>query len=186
MRRVYFAAVLALALQACLSDGTPLAGYESWLRANGYFDAADGSVADGSHAATDGTGTPGDTETTDSAATTDDSADGADDADVSDVAAADLGSAGGCPIVAPGTKCSEDGFKAMGVNFTNHCSAPVKIYWLDQSCSEKLYHDVAPGASQVQSTFAKHIWRIRDAGTGELLKEYTVPLNGALQEVSVP
>lgn len=169
-RRIPLAWVVALlpGLHGCLADGHPLADYESWLRANGYFDAVGATVPDAA--------------ATDTAA----AADAPDDDAVDTVSPGDLGSAGGCPIVAAGSACSGSGGKAMGVNFKNGCSGTIRVYWVDFTCKEKLYHEIAPGASQVQSTFAQHIWRLRDTASGQLLREYVVPATGALLDVGVP
>lgn len=168
------AALCTLSLPGCLANGTPLADYENWLRANGYLADPD-AVSD--VATADGVA---------DAAADNATSDAEPDAAAADVPTADLGAVSGCPIVAAGTACSGQGGKAMGVNFTNGCTATIKVYWVDFACKENLYHEIAPGMSQVQSTFADHIWRLRDAASGELLREYVVPNKGALLEVGVP
>jgi hypothetical protein len=157
-----------VAIGGCLDDGTSLAAYEQWMRANGYLadTSGDSAAAAGSDAV-------------------DAAAHDTKPASADTMTAGDGTAAGSCPVVAPGTACSTGGAKAMTLSFSNGCSGNIRIYWVDFNCAESLYHELKPGGSQIQPTYSGHIWRIR-AATGELLREYLVPATGMMLNVGVP
>jgi VHL beta domain len=84
------------------------------------------------------------------------------------------------------TVCSIDGDAGATITFVNHCTArTVSTYWVDYSCGEQFYADLAPDASMDQPTFFTHPWRLRDKTTHELLKEVP-PVAAATETVTVP
>lgn len=178
----------ALGLTGCLDDGSPLADYEAWLRNNGYLvdpdaAAADVTTADAELGDTDGE--LGDTDTAETDAVADVQTAG-DVVDAPDVPVEDMGSVNGCPIRVAGTACSAKDGKAVGVSFANGCSGFINVYWVDFACQENKYHEIGPGQNKVQSTFAGHIWRLRDQASGQLLREYVVPSSSMLEQAGVP
>jgi hypothetical protein len=66
------------------------------------------------------------------------------------------------------------------VIFTNNCSQPVDIWWVNATCGETFYRRLDPGASYTQPSFVTHPWRARTVlagvpmGTskGMLIKEF--------------
>ena len=56
------------------------------------------------------------------------------------------------------------------LEFNNRLSAPVAIYWVNQSGNEIFYKDLNPGAIAVMQTFATHPWVVRDKRTGQVLQ----------------
>ncbi|ETV85676.1 hypothetical protein, variant 2 [Aphanomyces astaci] len=46
------------------------------------------------------------------------------------------------------------------VQFTNGCAFHLLVYWVDGDGRQHQYHDVAPGASVVQQTYAGHVWHL--------------------------
>ena len=63
----------------------------------------------------------------------------------------------------------------------------MELWWVDFNCLEVLYSDLAPiGGSNAQATFQTHVWRLRAAGTEELLEEYVVPTGTTTATVTYP
>ncbi|MFL5321330.1 MAG: hypothetical protein ACJ790_16845 [Myxococcaceae bacterium] len=57
--------------------------------------------------------------------------------------------------------------------FVNNClGTTVSLNWVDFDCKEQTYALLNPGAQRKQPTFVSHTWRIRDASTGELYREF--------------
>lgn len=48
---------------------------------------------------------------------------------------------------------------------------PLKLWWVNFECNEVPYGDVFFDAPYVQMSFVDHVWRIRDAQTGQLVTE---------------
>lgn len=99
--------------------------------------------------------------------------------------ASSSGSAAAVATVQPSSACSKASNQAVNVTFHNlFTDRSVRLYWVDYTCKEIAYDVIAPGQSHVQATFATHPWRIRDAQTGALYKEYVT--DSAATDVAVP
>ncbi len=91
------------------------------------------------------------------------------------------------------TVCSKTG-PARDATFKNNCDVPVEIWWVNGTCGENFYKQLAPGASYTQASFETHPWRARlvsDAGTGTgkgaLIKEFgPIPSGTGAQSFEVP
>lgn len=92
----------------------------------------------------------------------------------------------GAPATVPETRlCSGASSNAVTVTFENASARPLRVWWVDRSCAEVPYADVAPGGRHEQPTFYGHPWRVRDRDTGALYREY-VPTEGGPLVVRVP
>lgn len=90
------------------------------------------------------------------------------------------------PTVTPSGQCSGDGTQAVNLPFRNNFTdRSVRLFWVNQRCTEIAYAVLAPGVSTVQQTYIAHVWRVRDASTGALYEEF-IPTTTAPPEVAVP
>ncbi|MCW5834925.1 MAG: hypothetical protein KIS78_21165 [Labilithrix sp.] len=90
------------------------------------------------------------------------------------------------PTVEPSGACSQSSAQAVNLPFRNaFTDRSVRLFWVDYGCNEVGYDVLAPGQARVQQTFVSHPWRVRDAATNALYKEY-VPTTTAPPEVVVP
>lgn len=81
------------------------------------------------------------------------------------------------PEAAPAA-CSSGGGDAVTLEVVNDCfSVAVLVLWVDYGCEEIPYGLVEPGELWEQGTYQNHPWRIRNAETGELMREVP-PLGG--------
>jgi hypothetical protein len=83
--------------------------------------------------------------------------------------------------------CSGTGTPAAAtLTVTNEATCSLELWWVDFSCSELFYQYVPPnGASVTQGTFVTHTWRLRAAGTHELLRDIP-PLTGTTLAITYP
>lgn len=89
-------------------------------------------------------------------------------------------------VVEPGALCAKTSVQKISLRFTNRTpSTTVKLMWVDFSCREVQFGTIAPGQSQEVQTFLSHPWRLRDATTNALYKEF-VPSSFSVTEVSLP
>lgn len=78
------------------------------------------------------------------------------------------------PTAQPGAACSQRVGAAVTLTFKNNLAdRSVALFWVDFQCNEIRYRDIAPGASYQQPTYVGHPWRMRDAQTNALYKEFT-------------
>ena len=90
------------------------------------------------------------------------------------------------PTVQPSGACSQNSSQAVNLPFRNaFTDRSVRLFWVDYGCNEVGYDVLAPGQTRVQQTFVTHPWRVRDASTNALYKEF-VPTTTAPPEVTVP
>ena len=90
------------------------------------------------------------------------------------------------PTAQPSGTCSQNSSQAVNLPFRNaFTDRSVRLFWVDYGCKEVGYHVLGPGETRVQQTFVTHPWRIRDASTNVLYKEF-VPTTTAPPEVTVP
>lgn len=68
------------------------------------------------------------------------------------------------PWLAPGAEpsVSPSSTEPASILFTNQRSTEVQVVWVDFDGAEKLYLRLRPGVTAAQSTFAGHVFRIRD------------------------
>lgn len=69
------------------------------------------------------------------------------------------------------------------ITFVNNSKRPVIIYWMNYQCQEVKYNTVQPGESYTQISYLNHPWRIRDAQTGSIRKEFIA--NSLAQRVNI-
>ncbi len=92
----------------------------------------------------------------------------------------------GQPALEPTSVCSQNSGQAVNLPFRNaFTDRSVRLFWVDYGCNEVAYDVLEPGQARVQRTFVSHPWRVRDAATNALYKEY-VPTTTAPPEVVVP
>ena len=90
------------------------------------------------------------------------------------------------PTLEPASVCSQESAQAVNLPFRNaFTDRSVRLFWVDYGCNEVAYDVLGPGQARVQRTFLTHPWRVRDAATNALYKEY-VPTTTAPPEVVVP
>ncbi|MBX3204640.1 MAG: hypothetical protein KF764_06195 [Labilithrix sp.] len=90
------------------------------------------------------------------------------------------------PTVEPSGACSQNGAQAVNLPFRNAFrDRSVRLVWVDYGCNEVGAGELGPGETRVQQTYVTHPWRVRDAVTNALYKEY-VPTTTAPPEVVVP
>ncbi|MBK7782075.1 MAG: hypothetical protein IPJ58_15165 [Ardenticatenia bacterium] len=76
---------------------------------------------------------------------------------------------GPTPTGAP--RCSTSAGGAGILVFDNRRRQAVTTHWVDFGCKEVVYATIPGGKSQRQGTYVGHVWRVRDAASGELLAE---------------
>jgi hypothetical protein len=73
----------------------------------------------------------------------------------------------------PGGQCSRASQVAIDLTFRNNSAdRTVNLFWVDFACRESRFATINPGESHIQHTFTLHPWRLRDAGTNALYKEF--------------
>lgn len=79
---------------------------------------------------------------------------------------------------APPMACSETAMDGASLSVFNDClGLTVEVYWVDYNCVENYYGFADPGSAFTIGTFETHAWRVRNASTGELMREIP-PLEG--------
>jgi hypothetical protein len=72
----------------------------------------------------------------------------------------------------PPTSCNaSESITPIAARFINTGVTPVEARWLDYTCNEVSYGNIAPGTTLNQSTFKTHLWRFYEVGTNALLSE---------------
>jgi hypothetical protein len=79
--------------------------------------------------------------------------------------------------------CSIASRTEVTVTIINNTAQSVNLLWVDFECKEVQYAVIPPNQSVVQPTYTGHIWRIRDARSNQVLKEFTATKN---ETVSIP
>ena len=83
-----------------------------------------------------------------------------------------------------GELCSDPaGGPAATLRVSNTGLAPVRVFWVDTSCTEIAYGELPGGQAYDQGTYINHAWRVRLPG-GELLAEVMVDEALEILEVS--
>jgi len=85
-------------------------------------------------------------------------------------------SAGNAIAAQPNTlkTCSTAWSSTANLKIHNNHSQKVDLYWVDYQCNEVKYTTINPGYTVVQPSFITHPWRIRESGSGKLLKQVTL------------
>ena len=63
------------------------------------------------------------------------------------------------------------GTNGVEVTFANVGAVAVDVLWVNFQCGETLYTTVGPNREYNQRTFVSHLWRFKEVGTGNLVKE---------------
>ncbi len=100
-------------------------------------------------------------------------ADGADGSDGADGAGVDDWP---CSASSPGSTHS--------LRVQNNTAGAVSVIWVDTTCAEVPYAEVAPGAAHDQTTGLGHVWLFRDVATTEPLG--WIQMDEAFEEVTLP
>ncbi len=78
----------------------------------------------------------------------------------------------------PPMTCSETAMDGASLSVFNDClGLTVEVYWVDYNCSELYYGFADPGSEFTIGSYETHAWRVRNAATGELMREIP-PLEG--------
>ena len=116
------------------------------------------------------------------------------DAGTSD-AATDAGSASNEVVIAPAdggapVVCSGPGTTPLTLTVKNGGAAPVSLFWLDGKCSPQLKETIAAGASASESSYAGHVFQVRDGANqpGGTLREQILlgPNDAPTKTVTIP
>lgn len=87
----------------------------------------------------------------------------------------------------PTPQCSSPGEGLALLRFVNvSATTTVRYFWVDTRCEERLYGTLAPGEEREQQTYGGHVWRVRDARDGALLRELRAEAGGEPVIVRVP
>jgi hypothetical protein len=74
--------------------------------------------------------------------------------------------------------CSQTAIDGASLTVFNDCQTiAIDVYWVGYDCSEQYYGSADAGAAFSIGTYQTHPWRIRNAFTGELMREIP-PLDG--------
>lgn len=114
-------------------------------------------------------------------------------ANVASDAGSDAATSGGTDVVlapedggAP-TICSGPGTTPLTLTVTNERTTPIALYWLDGQCAPALKETIAQGKSASESTFAGHVFAIRDGAQGAVLQTIVLSSGDApTRTVNVP
>ncbi len=71
------------------------------------------------------------------------------------------------PVVVDDTYASVNGAQTAQIDFIDHLSEDVDVYWIDYSGDRVFYGDLGPDSSYIQETFLTHPWLIALAGSGD-------------------
>ena len=87
---------------------------------------------------------------------------------------------GSYTIATPGhpAECSKNSNQSASFALTNHRAEAVRVLWVNYSCNEVEYAQVAPNAAMSMNTFVTHWWRIRSVSTGNVVAEFVLDAPG--------
>jgi hypothetical protein len=74
--------------------------------------------------------------------------------------------------------------EAQVLTFANNSPNSVAVWWVNQSCREVLYYDLATNTDRTQNTFVTHVWRIRDPNSQAVIRD--VPARPNAQPTTIP
>src|SRR6266702_8357091 len=77
------------------------------------------------------------------------------------------------PVTVDNTLKSTSGSTLAAIDFENHLSYAVDVYWINYAGDRILYNTLAANSSYVQSTYLTHPWLIVQAGSGDTLVQGT-------------
>jgi hypothetical protein len=80
--------------------------------------------------------------------------------------------------------CSVSWNTTTTLKIENNHDKYIDVYWMNYQCKEQLYSTVPPGGTLIQPTFVSHPWRIRENGSGKILKQVT-PTTSATKVIAV-
>lgn len=79
---------------------------------------------------------------------------------------------------APPLICSETAVDGAWLSVFNDClGVTIDVFWVGYDCVESYFGSAGPGTEFTIGTFETHPWRVRNAATGELMREIP-PLEG--------
>ncbi len=87
---------------------------------------------------------------------------------------------GSYTVASPGNPagCSKNSNQSASFALTNQRADAVRVLWVNYSCEEEGYGQVAPGAAMTMGTFVTHWWRIRRVSSGEVIAEFVLDSPG--------
>ncbi|WP_254606453.1 PEPxxWA-CTERM sorting domain-containing protein [Sphingomonas bacterium] len=77
------------------------------------------------------------------------------------------------PVLLDTTFVSTSGTTPASINFVNHLSTAVDVYWINYSGNRVFYTTLAAMSDYVQPTFITHPWIIAAFGSGDTLAQGT-------------
>jgi len=77
------------------------------------------------------------------------------------------------PVALDTTFVSTSGSIPAQIDFVNHLSYAVDVYWINYSGNRVFYNDLAAHSNYVQGTFITHPWIIAKVGSGDTLAQGT-------------
>jgi hypothetical protein len=87
----------------------------------------------------------------------------------------------------PPAICSAGAVAAASITFVNQAPCPIEAWWVDYSCHETSYGIVAPGGGALlEQTYTSHVWRLRAAGTEQLLREIPPAVDTTPRTITYP
>jgi hypothetical protein len=71
----------------------------------------------------------------------------------------------------PPTVCSMSVTAEAGLVVVNPCLTPIDLWWVNYECAEVFYATIQGQSHLDQASYATHVWRLRLADAGALIKE---------------
>lgn len=71
------------------------------------------------------------------------------------------------PVLVDTTYASTSGVQTAQIDFVNHLTQTVDIYWINYSGDRVFYNALAGDSSYIQDTFITHPWLVALAGSGD-------------------
>jgi hypothetical protein len=91
------------------------------------------------------------------------------------------------PVTTDNSSQSINADNTAAIDFENHLSYAVDVFWIDYSGERVLYTTLAANSSYVQGTFLTHPWLIVQAGSGDTTAQGTGTLITAfMAETAAP
>jgi hypothetical protein len=89
-----------------------------------------------------------------------------------------IGACVGLVVAGPAVadNCTRTTGTEISVLVRNDTAEPVMLYWVNAQCEEVQYGEIAAGHSAIQPTYVGHVWRMKHATKGWMLREVTASL----------
>jgi hypothetical protein len=79
------------------------------------------------------------------------------------------------PVQGPSGTCSGDSDQVVDFTITNTTANPVEVFWVGWDCNEVSYAVVQPGEAVPMSSYATHVWVIRDQAGNFISEQALTP-----------